>query len=134
LTDKVDNVQVLFLRNRSAFSAGLESLLQQEVDFQVVSEMDPLKVVECVREMKPSVVIVDSSLSMSRPMLTVMRILNEGLNTRVIVTSLVDNTICVYQGQRRPVNDVKDLLDAIVESDVNKPEGQVMATGDKGAK
>jgi hypothetical protein len=69
-------------------------------------------------EVQPDVVVVDSSGAACHPMPTVMRILGEGLGTRIVELNLVDNAIRVYQGRRLVVEDVKDLVAAIGQSDV----------------
>jgi len=43
----------------------------------------------------------------------VMRILREGVGTKVIGLNLQDNTICIYRGEQRVVKEVKDLVEAI---------------------
>ena len=59
------------------------------------------------------VVIVDSADPAGDPTPVVMRILREGVGTKVIGLNLQDNTMCVYRGEQRVVKGVKDLVEAI---------------------
>ena len=50
------------------------------------------------------------------PTPAVVRILREGVGTKVIGLNLQDNTICIYRGEQRVVKEVEDLVEAIESS------------------
>ena len=98
-------------------SIEIESLLRQEKGLDIVGrETDVDKALERIKELQPDVVIVDSGDLASEPMPAVMRILREGVGTRVIGLNLQDNTMCIYRGEQRVVKEVKDLVEAIEPS------------------
>jgi chemotaxis response regulator CheB len=68
---------------------------------------------ERIKELQPDVVILDSADPACDPMPAVMRILRDGLGTKVIGLNLQDNTLCIYRGEQRVVKEVKDLVEAI---------------------
>ena len=80
-------------------------------------ETDIDRAVECIKELRPDVVIVDSADPKADIMTSVMCILRERLDTKVIGINLEDNTICIYREERREVMAVEDLIEAIEQSD-----------------
>jgi DNA-binding NarL/FixJ family response regulator len=109
--------RIFMLSTHPLFSQGVESLLRQETGLEVVGrETDVDKAVERIRELQPDVVIVDSADPTCDPTLAVMRILREGVGTKVIGLNLQDNTVCIYRGEQRVVKEVKDLVEAIEHS------------------
>ena len=56
---------------------------------------------------------MDSADPACDPMPVVMRILKEGVGSKVIGLNLQDNSICVYRVEQRVVKEVKDLVEAI---------------------
>ncbi len=106
--------RIFMLSSHPLFSQGVESLLCREAGLEIVGrEMDLEKGLDRIRELRPDVVIVDSGDPTRDPTPTVMRILREGLGTRVIGLNLQDNIVCIYRGEQRIARGVEDLLEAI---------------------
>ena len=102
--------RVLILSSHPLFGRGVESLLRKETRLDIVGwEADIDKAVERIRELQPDVVILDSG----DPTPEVLRILREGLGTKVIGLNLQDSTMCVYRGEQRVVKRIEDLVEAI---------------------
>ena len=109
--------RVFILSSHPLFSQGVENLLRREAGLDIVGrEADADKALERIKEIRPDVVILDCAEPECDPTLAVMRILREGLETKVIGLNLQDNTICIYRGEQRVVKDVKDLVEAIEQS------------------
>jgi DNA-binding NarL/FixJ family response regulator len=110
-------MRVLILSSHPLFGQGVESLLRREVRLDIVGrETDIDRAVECIKELRPDVVIVDSGDPAGDPTPAVMRILREGVGVKVIGLNLQDNTMCIYRGELRVVKEVKDLVEAIEHS------------------
>jgi DNA-binding NarL/FixJ family response regulator len=106
--------RIFLLSSHPLFGQGVESLLRQETEFDIVGlETDIDRAVARIKRLRPDAVVVDSNETIPDPALVVMRILREGLETRVIGVNLWDNIVCVYQGQQRIVKEVQDLVQAI---------------------
>ena len=106
--------RVFILSSHPLFGQGVESLLRREAGLEIVGrETDVDKAVERIKELQPDVVILDSADPACDPTPAVMRILKEGLGTKVIGLNLQDNTLCIYRGEQRVVKEVKDLMEAI---------------------
>ena len=109
--------RVFILSSHPLFGQGVESLLRQETGLDVVGrETDADKAIERVKELRPDVVIVDSGYPACDPTPAAIRILGEGLGTKVIGLSLQDNKMFIYRGEQRVVKEVKDLVEAIEPS------------------
>jgi DNA-binding NarL/FixJ family response regulator len=105
---------VFIISSHPLFGQGVESLLRQEAGLEIVGrETDVDKAAEHIQELRPDVVILDCGDPACDPTPTVMRILREGLGTKVIGLNLQDNTLCIYRGEQRVVKEVKDLVEAI---------------------
>jgi len=106
--------RVFILSCHPLFGQGVESLLRQEARLEIVGqETDVDQAVERIKEIRPDVVILDCAEPARDPTLVVMRILREGLGTKVIGLNLQDNTLYIYRGEQRLVKEVKDLIEAI---------------------
>jgi DNA-binding NarL/FixJ family response regulator len=106
--------RVFILSSHALFSHGVESLLRQEPGLEIVGwETDVDRAIERIQELRPDVVIFDNNDLEVDFRLVVMRILKEGLGTKVIGLNLGDNTICIYRGEQRVLKEVKDLVEAI---------------------
>ncbi len=102
--------RVLILSSHPLFGRGVESLLRKETRLDIVGwEADIDKAVERIRELQPDVVILDSG----DPTPEVLRILREGVGTKVIGLNLQDSTMCIYRGEQRVVKRIEDLVEAI---------------------
>ena len=109
--------RILMLSTHPLFSQGVESLLRRETGLEIVGrETDVDKAIGRIKELQPDVVILDSGDPACDLTPAVMRILREGVGTKVIGLNLQDNTICIYRGEQRVVKEVKDLVEAIESS------------------
>jgi DNA-binding NarL/FixJ family response regulator len=106
--------RVFILSSHALFSHGVESLLRQEPGLEIVGrETDVDRAIECIQELRPDVVIFDNNDPEVDFRPVVMRIFREGLGTKVIGLNLQDNTLCIYRGEQRVIEEVKDLVEAI---------------------
>ena len=106
--------RVFILSSHPLFSQGVESLLRRESNLEVMGcETDVDKALEYIKELQPDVVILDSGDPTCYPTLAVMRILREGVETKVIGLNLQNNAMCICRGEHRVVREVKDLVEAI---------------------
>jgi DNA-binding NarL/FixJ family response regulator len=106
--------RVFILSSHALFSHGVESLLRQEPGLEIVGrETDVDRAIERIQELRPDVVIFDNNDPEADFRPVVMRILREGLGTKVIGLNLRDNTVCIYRGEQRVLKEVKDLVEAI---------------------
>jgi chemotaxis response regulator CheB len=115
--------RIFLLSSHPLFGQGVESLLRRESGFDIVGlETDIDRAVARIKRLRPDAVVVDSNEAIPDPALVVMRILREGLDTRVIGVNLWNNVVCVYHGQQRVLKEVQDLVQAIQgESLSSKP-------------
>jgi chemotaxis response regulator CheB len=110
-------MRVLILSSHPLFGQGVESLLRQQAGMEIVGrEADVDSAIERIKELQPEVVILDSGAPACDPTPAVMRILREGVGTKVIGLNLQDNTMCIYRGEQRVVKEVADLMEAIESS------------------
>ena len=106
--------RVFMLSTHPLFSRGVESLLRQETGREIVGwETDVDKAIERIKELRPDVVILESSDPAGEPTPAVMRILREGLGIKLVGLNLKDNTLCIYCCERRAVKSIEDLVEAI---------------------
>jgi DNA-binding NarL/FixJ family response regulator len=106
--------RVFILSSHPLFGQGVENLLRREEGLDIVGqETDADKALERIKEIRPDVVILDCAEPGCDPTLAVMRILREGVQTKVIGLNLQDNTMYIYRGEQRVVKEVKDLIEAI---------------------
>jgi chemotaxis response regulator CheB len=96
------------------FSQGIETLLSQESEFEIVSRETDLKTsLECIQKRCPDVVIINCDDPEPELTSVVMDILRDRLGICVIWLSLKTNQMSVYRGERKQVFEVEDLLKAI---------------------
>lgn len=106
--------RVFIISSHLMFAHGLESLLRRETRLDVVGqEADEQKAIERIKELRPNVVILDSSKPPFEPVPTVIRILQESPGTNIIGLSLQNNTLYIYRATQRVVLNLEDLMEAI---------------------
>ena len=89
-------------------------MLRQEPGLEIIGrETDVGQAIERIRELRPDVVIYDNNEPEVDFRPVVMRILREGLGTKIIGLNLHDNTICIYRGEQRVIEELQDLVEAI---------------------
>jgi len=111
--------RVFIFSNRSLFTQGVDRLLEQEPGLEVVGwEADPDEAIRCIRNTQPDVVILTGEDATPRPSANAVRLFREGLGTKIkiIGLNLQDNTIYIYHGEQREVQEVGDLVKAIEQS------------------
>ncbi len=105
--------RILVLSDHLMFAHGLESLLDQGNEFQIVGQETNIeRAVEQVRALQPDIVIMDrSGLFKDSPEL--QRILEARSDVNVIGVSLHDNNLHIYKASQRPVEGVDDLIEVL---------------------
>ena len=108
--------RVFVLSRRSLFHQGIETLLSQEAELEIVGQdTKPSEAVECIQTFNPDVIIInldDPEPDLSSPVLCVLR---ERVGIRIVGLSLLDNKICVFQGENKLIHQLDDLFNAILE-------------------
>ena len=106
--------RVFILSKQSMFGVGIEALLSQEEQIEIVNrDMDLSASLECLRKTDPDVVMINCDDPDPELTSAVMDILRERLGICVIGLSLRNNQISVYHGEKKDVRQVEDLLKAI---------------------
>ena len=107
-------VRVFVLSNNSLFGAGIESLLGQVAQLDIVTTPEDMSSLEeRIQECHPDVIIVNCDDPKDELTSAILCALRERLDVRVIGLSLRDNNLCVYRGERKEIVQVEDLLRAI---------------------
>lgn len=107
--------RVYVLSRQCMFSKGIETLLSEQAEIEILNQADLSAAVECIHVGRPDVVILNLDDPDSDLTPAVLCILRERLGTCVIGLSLQDNEICVYRGEQKEIRHVEDLLKAIQE-------------------
>jgi len=118
--------RIMIFAKRSAFWCGLQRLLEVGECCDLVAwetEVEPA--LERIRELRPDAVLVDGDRGRANEASPIMRILSEGLGTRVIGLSLDDNTLALYREHRRIARNVDDLIQAI-DQDTSAAPGPIV--------
>lgn len=106
--------RVFILSRHSLFSQGIETLLAQDPELEIVGrETDFATAAEFLQACPPDVVILNCDDPEPDLSPAVLCILRKRLEIRLIGLSLLDNRIYVYQGEEKQVCQVEDLLEAI---------------------
>ncbi len=107
-------MRIFILSDHPLFGQGIESLIGQQTGLQTVGRASDIQqAMPQIQELRPDIVILDSSNWPSGPAPVALPILAQELGTRVIALNLDDNSMSIYRGERRIVKEVKDLLEAI---------------------
>jgi len=123
--------RVFILSRHPLFGKGIESLLRWEEGLTIVGhEINPDRAMEQIKALQPDVVIVDCNDAEAARALTVMRLFKQGARPCVIGLNLSDNTISIYHGEQRPIQDVKDLI-AAVQNQVAPPGSAPTGSADE---
>jgi chemotaxis response regulator CheB len=108
--------RVFVLSRRSLFHQGIETLLSQQAELEIVGQdTEPSAAVECIQLFNPDVIILnldDPEPDLSSPVLCVLR---EKSCIRIVGLSLRENKICVFQGEDKQIERLDDLFDAILD-------------------
>ncbi len=116
-------MRILIVQSRSILVAGLISLLHEEERFDVESTVYKNKkhLQTEIDRYQPEVVIIDACLGKSR-ISTMLTFLESQPQIRILVVSLRESQIQIYEKQNRAVNYIDDLIrviqgEAIVQRD-----------------
>lgn len=106
--------RVFVLSRNSLFGKGIETLLGQETELEMVTTSEDLNTLEeRIQECHPDVIIVNCDDPKDELTSAILCAVRERLDVRVIGLSLRDNNICVYRGEQKQIFQVEDLLHAI---------------------
>lgn len=109
---------VFIISNHAIFGQGLENLLRQETVVDIVGQAtDVTQGIEQIKGLQPDVVIIDSNGPPEASAATVMRILVEIPNIKVISLSLHHNNFYIFRALLGIATSPRDLAKA-VEQDV----------------
>ena len=102
-------VRVFILSKQSLFDLGVENLLRQEAELEVVGRGDDMdQALAQIKALRPDVVILNSADASCSPTPAVLRLMNE-VGATIIKLNLQDNTICMYREEQRMIEEVGDL-------------------------
>jgi DNA-binding NarL/FixJ family response regulator len=107
--------RVFVLSRHTLFSEGIEALLANNTEIDIVYRETNHNVVDFIQEYQPDVVIIncdDQEDDLSR---AVACIVKKRMGICVIGISLLDNNIHYYRGEEKQVRELEDLLKAVQE-------------------
>jgi DNA-binding NarL/FixJ family response regulator len=106
--------RIFIVSGHPLFCQGIETLLRQADGLEIVGrETDADRAIECVKDLHPDIVIVDSDSLKQAPSPVMMQIWEQQFRTKIIGLSLQSNTICIYHEEQRVARGVDDLMRAI---------------------
>lgn len=107
-------MRILMISDKSIFGEGLSSLLARCSEFELMGHLVDMKEVAAYIEMlRPDVLILDRPDDEADPQPPLMRCLNNGWVQKIVTVSRQDNSVCVITSQRRAVEEVGSLVEAI---------------------
>jgi len=117
----MDRPRVFILSGTFLFARGLEHLLKEDAEVEVVGVgMGGRRALAEIRVLKPDVIIVEAGKGMPEPCWLVSRLLREQPQARVVRVSLEDNTATLYTGRRFVMAGPQDLV-RILLADFTRP-------------
>jgi DNA-binding NarL/FixJ family response regulator len=112
--ERLSRMRVFMLSNHPLFIRGVESMLSQEAGLEIVGLACNVDgALQRIEELRPDVIIVDSTGPDCDPHLVVSQVLREGAKTRVIGLNLHDNIMFIYYGEHKAACGVEDLVQAV---------------------
>jgi DNA-binding NarL/FixJ family response regulator len=106
--------RVLVISNQSMFSHGLEGLLHELEEIDLIDRRASVDTLPgCLEECRPDVLLFGCSDPADCPAPVFMRCLRDGMVQKVVCISLEDNAVYVFRGERHVVEQVQDLVEAI---------------------
>ncbi len=107
-------IRVLILSRYPLFNQGIQSLLHDAADLQIVGqETAPGRAEARVRELKPDVVVIDDGDEATGLASEVMRLFREGVVNGVVELDTHLNTLLLYHREDRMAQQIQDLTRAI---------------------
>ncbi len=109
--------RVFIFSSHPLFGRCIENLLRKESGLELVGhEKDLSLAIEQIRTQQPDVVIIDSDEPEASRGMIMMRVMKEGLRTRVVTLGLDDNKILICQGEQRTVEELGDFVKSITSN------------------
>ncbi len=106
--------RVFIFSSHPLFVRCIETLLRKEGGLDVVGhEKELCRAIEQIGALQPDVVIVDSDEPEASRGTIMLRVMKEGLRTRVVALGLADNNILICQGEQRTVEELDDFIRTI---------------------
>ena len=107
-------IRIYIISKHALFTHGLESLLNQESDLEIVGQAKDLEhSLAQISDQQPDVIILDSGQPRSENITEIIESLHGNRDIRVISLNLNNNDLYVHRATRQPVRDVNDLIHAI---------------------
>jgi DNA-binding NarL/FixJ family response regulator len=107
---------IFICSNQCLFSQGIKTMLDERPGLVVTGwECDPDLAVRRIIETRPDAVLIISTRENGLPRLDGQSLLREGVKAIIFELNLQDNRVCVYRGEMRKVDEVKD-LEQVLES------------------
>jgi DNA-binding NarL/FixJ family response regulator len=107
--------RVLIVSDRSIFSQGLEVLIGEQQEIDLIDRRPPLEgLPDCLEDCRPDVLFFGCADPDNCPAPLFMRCLREGTVQRIVCVNLDDNAVYVFRSERHAVERVQDLVEAIV--------------------
>jgi chemotaxis response regulator CheB len=105
--------RIFIISHNSLFRYGLESLLNEENDLDIVGQAKDVELaIKEISRLKPNVVILDCETPLSN-IAKITQTLSANSGIKIIEVSLTDNKLYLHQTARQIVNDVVDLVTAV---------------------
>lgn len=103
--------RVLLLSDESPLSLGAEAMLRDETALEVIRELDPDRVVECIRTFHPDAVVLGLADKTGESASEWLHLLSSVPDIRLIALSVQDNNLRIYErGQVHLLPDASGLL------------------------
>jgi len=109
--------RVLLISDGTLLGRGVECLLADLKEVEVVGcAEDPGQAAECLEILQPEVLILSFSGPDRDPTPTLIRCLENGWVQKIISVNYEDNAMCVLTSDRRVVEEVASLVEAITQT------------------
>lgn len=106
--------RVFICSSRSLFSEGLKNLLVGQPGLAVVGwQTDAEEALRSIQDLQPDTLLLVHDGSSSEPLTSAPHYIRAGVEARIVELSLKTNTVYVYQGEQRTINEVADLVQAL---------------------
>jgi chemotaxis response regulator CheB len=106
--------RVIVLDKKALFWNGLESLLSQETDIEMVTWDRKLSdVVKCIQENNPDALIINCDDPTQDVTPAILCALREKFDMVIIGLSQNNNQVTVYRGEQKQILQIDDLLNVI---------------------
>jgi DNA-binding NarL/FixJ family response regulator len=109
--------RVLLIATQSLFGLGVENLLHQEDNLEIIGcESDVDSAMQRVENQELDVVLIELGILETQLGHPLQDLLRSQPNLTVIELNPEDESICIYSSQHKTVKKVRDLVEAIEQS------------------